>query len=237
MRLAILRQPTGSPTPAAFPSETWTPTTPTAVPSITASPPTCASASATTTSSSRPTPGRTPSTIRPICSPRSRRKTVTTRHWIAPIPCSTSATASSSAASTRRASSAEAALAASSSATGPSLPSSRSLPAGPLTSPRTAATTSRFPLSLPAQTLPSTQPVVRLSQQILAERHLSGALHQRLHCRWHCPTLLQLDGNLGRNAGITPWTLFDDVRFAKRIYFGERYNMDLITDMFNIANR
>ncbi|MFZ0684268.1 MAG: carboxypeptidase regulatory-like domain-containing protein [Terriglobales bacterium] len=50
-------------------------------------------------------------------------------------------------------------------------------------------------------------------------------------------TLQALDGNLGRNAGITPWTVFNDVRFAKRIYFGERYNMDFITDMFNIANR
>jgi hypothetical protein len=48
--------------------------------------------------------------------------------------------------------------------------------------------------------------------------------------------LLYLDGNLGRNAGVTPWTVFNDVRFAKRIYFGERYNMDLIADMFNIAN-
>ncbi len=51
------------------------------------------------------------------------------------------------------------------------------------------------------------------------------------------PTLLQLDGNLGRNAGIQPWTLFNDVRVAKRIHFGERFNMDLIADMFNIANR
>jgi Carboxypeptidase regulatory-like domain len=51
------------------------------------------------------------------------------------------------------------------------------------------------------------------------------------------PTLLQLDGNLGRNAGVQPWTVFNDVRFAKRIYFGERFNMDFITDMFNIANR
>jgi hypothetical protein len=51
------------------------------------------------------------------------------------------------------------------------------------------------------------------------------------------PTLLQLDGDLGRNAGMTPWTVFDDLRVAKRIYFGERFNMDLIADMFNIANR
>ncbi|MGC2171608.1 MAG: carboxypeptidase regulatory-like domain-containing protein [Candidatus Sulfotelmatobacter sp.] len=51
------------------------------------------------------------------------------------------------------------------------------------------------------------------------------------------PTLMQLDGDLGRNAGVQPWTLFDDVRVARRIYFGERFSTDLIADMFNIANR
>jgi hypothetical protein len=50
-------------------------------------------------------------------------------------------------------------------------------------------------------------------------------------------TLASLDGNLGRNAGVTPWTVFNDLRVAKRIYFGERFSMDLIADMFNIANR
>jgi Carboxypeptidase regulatory-like domain/TonB dependent receptor len=50
-------------------------------------------------------------------------------------------------------------------------------------------------------------------------------------------TLQSLDGNLGRNAGVTPWTAFNDLRVAKRIYFGERFNMDLIADIFNIANR
>jgi hypothetical protein len=50
-------------------------------------------------------------------------------------------------------------------------------------------------------------------------------------------TLASLDGNLGRNAGVTPWTVFGDMRVAKRLYFGERFNMDLIADMFNIANR
>ncbi len=49
-------------------------------------------------------------------------------------------------------------------------------------------------------------------------------------------TLLGLDGNLGRNAGTTPWTVFNDMRVAKKIYFGERFNMDLMADMFNIAN-
>jgi hypothetical protein len=50
-------------------------------------------------------------------------------------------------------------------------------------------------------------------------------------------TLLSLDGNLSRNAGTTPWTLFNDIRVARRIYFGERVNMDLMADIFNIANR
>jgi hypothetical protein len=50
-------------------------------------------------------------------------------------------------------------------------------------------------------------------------------------------TLLSLDGNLGRNAGVQPWTVFNDMRISKRLYFGERLNVDLIADMFNIANR
>jgi hypothetical protein len=51
------------------------------------------------------------------------------------------------------------------------------------------------------------------------------------------PTLLQLDGNLGRNTGVQPWTVFGDMRISKRIYFGERFNLELIADMFNIANK
>ena len=51
------------------------------------------------------------------------------------------------------------------------------------------------------------------------------------------PTLLQLDGNLGRNAGVTPWTAFGDMRVAKRVYFTERFSADFIVDMFNIANK
>jgi hypothetical protein len=50
-------------------------------------------------------------------------------------------------------------------------------------------------------------------------------------------TLLSLDGNLGRNTGLTPWVAFADMRFAKRLYFGERFNLELITDIFNIPNR
>jgi hypothetical protein len=46
-----------------------------------------------------------------------------------------------------------------------------------------------------------------------------------------------LDGNLGRNAGLQPWTAFNDLRVARRIYFSERFNMDLIADAFNLANK
>ncbi|HXZ42339.1 MAG TPA: carboxypeptidase regulatory-like domain-containing protein, partial [Terriglobales bacterium] len=51
------------------------------------------------------------------------------------------------------------------------------------------------------------------------------------------PTLLSLDGTLGRNAGFQPWTVFNDLRVARRLYFGERVNLDLMVDMFNLANR
>lgn len=50
-------------------------------------------------------------------------------------------------------------------------------------------------------------------------------------------TLLSLDGNLRRNAGLSPWIAFSDLRVSKRVYFGERFNVDLITDIFNIPNR
>jgi hypothetical protein len=50
-------------------------------------------------------------------------------------------------------------------------------------------------------------------------------------------TLLSLDGDLARNAGVQPWTVFNDLRIARRVYFGERISLDLITDMFNLANK
>jgi hypothetical protein len=44
-------------------------------------------------------------------------------------------------------------------------------------------------------------------------------------------------GNLGRNAGVKPWTLFTDLRVSRRINFTERLGLDAIVDMFNIINR
>ena len=50
-------------------------------------------------------------------------------------------------------------------------------------------------------------------------------------------TLLSLDGNLARNAGVKPWDVFNDFRVARRINITERFSLDGIVDMFNIANR
>jgi len=49
--------------------------------------------------------------------------------------------------------------------------------------------------------------------------------------------LLLLDGNFSRNGGIQPWTVFNDIRVSKRLALGERINMELIADAFNLANK
>jgi carboxypeptidase family protein/TonB-dependent receptor-like protein len=44
-------------------------------------------------------------------------------------------------------------------------------------------------------------------------------------------------GNLGRNAGTKPWTVFDDIRIARRFRLSERMSLDGIMDVFNLVNR
>ncbi|HEY2116794.1 MAG TPA: TonB-dependent receptor [Candidatus Angelobacter sp.] len=46
-----------------------------------------------------------------------------------------------------------------------------------------------------------------------------------------------LDGNLGRNAGIRPMTVFTDMRVGKTIKFSERVRLEGMVDMFNLINR
>ena len=46
-----------------------------------------------------------------------------------------------------------------------------------------------------------------------------------------------LTGNLARNAGVRPSTLFTDMRVARRIYFGERVSLEAMVDAFNFINR
>ena len=51
------------------------------------------------------------------------------------------------------------------------------------------------------------------------------------------PTLLALDGNLGRNAGTGPWTVFNDLSVSKKVNFNERVGMLFRMDVFNLANK
>jgi len=46
-----------------------------------------------------------------------------------------------------------------------------------------------------------------------------------------------LVGNLGRNAGTKPTTLFTDMRIGKRIHLGERASLEAMADAFNLINR
>ena len=46
-----------------------------------------------------------------------------------------------------------------------------------------------------------------------------------------------LAGNLSRNRGLRPWTLFNDLRVARTFKLGERFSLEGIMDLFNIANR
>jgi len=51
------------------------------------------------------------------------------------------------------------------------------------------------------------------------------------------PTLQSLDGTLGRNAGLKPWVLFNDLRIGRKISLGERMSLTASVDIFNIANK
>jgi hypothetical protein len=46
-----------------------------------------------------------------------------------------------------------------------------------------------------------------------------------------------LNGNLARNAGTKPTTIFTDMRVAKRILFGDRVALEGVVDAFNFVNR
>ncbi len=47
----------------------------------------------------------------------------------------------------------------------------------------------------------------------------------------------QLAGTLPRNYGVKPWNVFNDLRVARRLNFGERLHLDAIMDVFNLANK
>jgi hypothetical protein len=51
------------------------------------------------------------------------------------------------------------------------------------------------------------------------------------------PGLLALDGNFPRNGGLKPWTVFNDLRVSRTVFFTERVNLEMSADIFNIANK
>jgi hypothetical protein len=46
-----------------------------------------------------------------------------------------------------------------------------------------------------------------------------------------------LDGNIGRNAGLTPGVVFNDIRISRRLNFGEKLHLEGIMDLFNMVNK
>jgi hypothetical protein len=46
-----------------------------------------------------------------------------------------------------------------------------------------------------------------------------------------------LRGNLGRNVGRKPHTIFNDIRVAKHFKVTERFGLDGMVDVFNVFNR
>jgi hypothetical protein len=46
-----------------------------------------------------------------------------------------------------------------------------------------------------------------------------------------------LDGNLKRNAGTRPGTVFTDLRIARTFPFGDRFKLEGIAEVFNLVNR
>ena len=49
--------------------------------------------------------------------------------------------------------------------------------------------------------------------------------------------MLSLDGTVGRNAGVKPWVVFNDLRIGRKISLGERIALEGTVDIFNIANK
>ncbi|MGH9578330.1 MAG: hypothetical protein ACRD3R_12900, partial [Terriglobales bacterium] len=46
-----------------------------------------------------------------------------------------------------------------------------------------------------------------------------------------------LTGDTPRNAGTRPYTVYTDLRIARRFNLGERVKLDAVADVFNFLNR
>ncbi len=51
------------------------------------------------------------------------------------------------------------------------------------------------------------------------------------------PRFFGCTGNLGRNTFVRPGFFSVDLRISRKFYFGERWNMEILSDMFNLTNR
>ncbi|HWQ02999.1 MAG TPA: hypothetical protein VNL38_00825, partial [Candidatus Nitrosotenuis sp.] len=51
------------------------------------------------------------------------------------------------------------------------------------------------------------------------------------------PNFLGCTGNLGRNAFTRPTFFNLDLRLSRKFFFTERWNIEFITDMFNLTNK
>ena len=65
----------------------------------------------------------------------------------------------------------------------------------------------------------------------------SGATTNTLFTGLPVPAFLGCTGNLGRNTFVRPGFFSTDLRISRKIHFGEKWNMDVIADMFNLTNK
>ncbi|MBI3662303.1 MAG: TonB-dependent receptor [Acidobacteria bacterium] len=65
----------------------------------------------------------------------------------------------------------------------------------------------------------------------------NGAPTNTLFAGLPVPSFFGCTGNLGRNKFFRPRFFTTDLRIARKFHFGEKWNMEFITDMFNLTNK
>lgn len=75
-------------------------------------------------------------------------------------------------------------------------------------------------------------PVTACGDQAFTSPFIAGVAFQL-----PCPANGSFDGNEGRNQFNKPYTLFNDLRVARRIAITERIGLDAIVDIFNLVNK